>query len=163
VIAATFRQPNGRSATLVNTPSIAGPPAFTAPNTGSLGGNGNGGSGSDAGTSFITAQPQVFPTPSGQDTFGSTGGVFASGLAPLNNNTNSKNAFYPYIVGPPAVSFFNDGTAPSNFAGYMSGFTPFETARVAGTYRLTIAVATFKAGSPTFTASTTLTNVRPLP
>lgn len=184
-VVATFRQPNGRSATLVNTPSIAGPPGFIVPNTGSQGGNGNGGSGSDAGTSSITAQPQVFPTPSGQDTFGSTGGVFASGLAPLNNNTNSKNAYYPgnssgptqpswglpfysmmtepYIIGPPGVPFFNDGTAPSNFAGYMSGFTPFETAPVAGTYGLTIAVTTVNAGSPTFSASATLTNLGPLP
>ncbi len=69
----------------------------------------------------------------------------------------------PYIVGPPAVPFFNDGTEFSSFAGYMTGFTAFEAAPATGQYTLTDIVATTNAGSPTFTATATLTSTTPLP
>ncbi len=198
-VVTTFRQTNGLSATLVNSPSITGPAGFIVPSS-SIGADGNGGPGTDAGTSSITSEPQVFPTPSAQDTFGTVGGVFSSGLAPLNNNTASNSAFYPghpsgsvspswglpfytasvpysgtlpagvssvppqpYIIGPPAVPFFDDGTFPAGFAGYMSGFTAFEMAPVTGSYNLSIVVATANAGTSTFTASASLTNLTPLP
>src|SRR6202030_2655367 len=70
----------------------------------------------------------------------------------------------PYIVGPPAVAFFDDGTYPQNFAGYMTGFTAFKAAPVAGAYKLTDTVATSNAGTSTFSAGATLTSIaNPLP
>ncbi len=199
-VVSTFRQTNGLSAALVNTPSIAGPSGFTVPATSFGVGNGDGGSGADAGTHSITALPQSYlPLPAQLTTFGRVGGDFASGLADFNNDTNGNGAFYPgqasgpnpawgepfyvatipvtgavppgvpgvppqpYIVGPPAVPFFNDGTEFSSFAGYMTGFTAFDAAPATGQYTLTDVVATTNAGSPSFTASATLTSITPLP
>ncbi len=199
-VVTTFRQTNGLSAALVNTPSIAGPSGFTVPSTSFGTGNGDGGSGTDAGTHSITAQAQTFePLPATNSTFGVVGGDFASGLADLNNDTNSNTAFYPgsasglnpawgepfyvqsvpftgtlpsgvssvtpqpYIIGPPAVTFFNNGTEFSSFAGYMTGFAAFEAAPAAGTYTLTDKVATTNAGTSSFSAAATLNNLTPLP
>lgn len=199
-VVSTFRQTNGLSAALVNTPSITGPAGFTVPSTSFGSGNGDGGSGTDAGTNAITAQAQTFqPLPATNSTFGVVGGDFASGIADLNNDTNGNTAFYPgsasgpnpawgepfyvqtipftgslpagvsnvppqpYIVGPPAVPFFNDGTEFSSFAGYLTGFNAFEAAPVAGQYTIKDVVATTNQGSPSFTATATLTNLTPLP
>lgn len=199
-VVTTFRQTNGRSATLVNTPTITGPAGFTVPSTSFGSGNGDGGSGTDAGTNSISAQAQTFqPLPATNSTFGVVGGDFASGLIDLNNDTNGNTAFYPgsasgpnpawgepfylqnipfsgtlpagvssvpaqpYIVGPPAVPFFNDGTEFSSFAGYMTGFNAFKAAPVAGQYTIRDVVQTTNQGSPSFTANATLSNLTPLP
>ncbi|HET7814285.1 MAG TPA: hypothetical protein VFL13_07910 [Candidatus Baltobacteraceae bacterium] len=199
-VVTTFRQTNGLSATLVNTPSITGPAGFVVPATSFGTGNGDGGSGTDAGTHSITAQAQTFqPLPATNTTFGVVGGDFASGLIDLNNDTNGNQAFYPgsasgpnpawgepfylqnipftgtlpagvssvpaqpYIVGPPAVPFFNDGTEFSSFAGYMTGFNAFKATPASGQYTITDVVATTNQGSPSFSASATLTNLTPLP
>lgn len=199
-VVTTFRQSNGLTAALVNTPSITGPAGFKVPTTSFGNGNGDGGSGTDAGTNAITAMAQTFqPLPATLSTFGVVGGDFASGLGDFNNDTNTDSPFYPgsasgmnpawgepffvnsipntgtlpagvnsvppqpYIVGPPAVPFFNDGTEFSSFAGYMTGFTAFEAAPAAGQYTISDVVATSNAGSPSFTASATLNNLSPLP
>lgn len=199
-VVTTFRQANGLSAALVNTPSITGPSGFAVPATSFGNGNGDGGSGTDAGTNAITASAQSYlPLPATSPTFGRVGGDFASGLGNFNNVTNSNNPFYPgqasgtqpawglpfyvksipntgtlpsgvtsispqpYIVGPPAVPFFNDGTEFSSFAGYMTGFTAFEAPAVVGQYSITDVVATSNAGSPSFTATAMLASTTPLP
>ncbi|HET7813291.1 MAG TPA: hypothetical protein VFL13_02830 [Candidatus Baltobacteraceae bacterium] len=65
---------------------------------------------------------------------------------------------FDFIVGPPAVPFFNDGTFPSGFAGYPPGFTTFAVTPMAGAYQLSVNVAAQNASPITYTASSTLTS-----
>ncbi len=83
----TFRQSNGASAALVDSPTITGPAGFTIPAAaGPLGANG------DAGGSSINSNAQTASTPT--TTFGIAGGAFEYGFAPANTgNTGSAN--YP--------------------------------------------------------------------
>ena len=68
-----------------------------------------------------------------------------------------------YLMGPPAVPFFNNGTFPGGFAGYSPGFTAFEIPPATGAYTMNVTVATGNGPSPTFTAtSNTLASVAPL-
>jgi len=67
-----------------------------------------------------------------------------------------------YITGPPAVPFFNDGTWPVNFAGYLPGFTPVEIAPVSGQYTLKVVVSAQNAAPFTYSQSATLTTTVPL-
>jgi hypothetical protein len=69
---------------------------------------------------------------------------------------------FDYLVGPPAVPFFNDGTFPLGFAGYLPGFTVFELPPVAGGYSLSVNVPAANAKPVTYTASATLTSTAPL-
>jgi hypothetical protein len=170
---ATFRQPNGDSATLVNTPTITGPAGFVVPANAPSG---------DAGTNHISAAPQnVNPgvvNPS--VTFAQSGGVFSYGFAPDNEGATGAAVFTHYAQpffavllagqatlqyngGPPAYPFFKDGTFPAAFPGYPQGFIMFNVAPTAGTYTLTDVVATSNAGTQTFTASSTIANTTPLP
>jgi hypothetical protein len=175
----TFRQPNGASATLVNTPTIVGPSAFVVPAAASAG--------NDAGTNHISGTPQSFAT-NPPSTFTQAGGAFSFGFAPFNTDTLGT-AHYPgnpplyalpfyasgtaessatgrklrYVGGPPAYPFFNDGTFPAGFAGYSQGFASFAATPVAGAYTASILVATANSSSPTFTATASLTNLTPLP
>jgi uncharacterized membrane protein YuzA (DUF378 family) len=103
-------------------------------------GNGFGRSNYD-GSSFISAQ---FP-PNG----------LADPTQPLP--FFSANPF-PYVEGPPAVPFFNDGTFPTAFGGYSPGFTTFELPAVPGSYNLSVNVAASNASPVTYTASATLSN-----
>src|SRR6202165_2606993 len=68
-----------------------------------------------------------------------------------------------YIIGPPAVPFFNDGTYPTAFAGYSPGFTPVEIAPAAGPYTLSVNVAAQNAAPFTYTQTATLTVTAALP
>ena len=161
----TYRQPNGLSAVLYDTPTITGPAGFTVPAAAPPAGN------VDRGTSSITGTPPTQPgTTASVSTFAQVGGVFAYGIAPANSNT-SGTAFYPgggargfvsavgvvsntypqpifgssavklpFLLAPPAVPDFHDGTFPPGFAGYSSGFTAFAVTPVAGTYTLTVTV-----------------------
>jgi hypothetical protein len=208
----TFRQSNGLSAVLVNTPSITGPTGFTVPAaTFATGAYGTGNT--DAGTASITGSPQVnVNTAAANTTLGTFTGAFSYGLAPLNSDEQGAEGYYPgnpnatpawgftssayyanavgaappwlpasgtlpwwpqpfgaaatdqglYLLGSPAVPFFSNGTFPGGFAGYSPGFTAFEITPVAGTYTLTVKVATSNAGSPSFTATGALTSVTPL-
>jgi len=178
---ATFRQVNGRSATLLNTPTLTGPAGFVVPPDPT-------GANTDAGTNHISGSPQnlnpavTVPV----TTFGQSGGLFTYGFGPFNSNT-SATATYPgnsacapvcsiypepfystsggiqYVGGPPAYPFFNDGTYPAGFEGYSQGFTAFEAPPVAGTYTLSLVVPTTNYPTQTFTASANLTNTAPLP
>jgi hypothetical protein len=67
-----------------------------------------------------------------------------------------------YVVGSPAVPFFNNGTFPAGFAGYPAGFTVFELPPAAGTYSLTAHVATSNVSPVDYTASANLASTTPL-
>jgi hypothetical protein len=167
-VVATFRQPDGLSGTLLNTPTIVGPAAFRVP---------AGMGGVDGGTNHISASPQVPPlaTPT-STTLGTTGGVFAYGLAPDNSDTTGSSynfvydgAFYDatgalmgadsggnpieFRGGPPAYPNVLDGTYPSGFGGFTEGFTEFDAPPVAGTYTLSIVVPAANAASTTIAAT----------
>jgi hypothetical protein len=166
---ATFRQANGLSAALVNSPTITAPAGFVVPacGTGCV----------DAGTTHMSSTPQnVNPNVANPVTvFGQTGGVFSYGLAPDNESTSAAVVFtrysnpffgsptFNYGGGPPAYPFFKDGTFPAGFSGYSQGFVEFNATPVAGTYNLTDIVATGNAGTFTFTATGAITDLTPLP
>jgi hypothetical protein len=94
----TFRQPNGLSATLYNTPTITGPAGFVVSGCPSAS---NGGTPpatvacADNGTNHISGTPPTQPgTAAVVTTFNQTGGAFAYGFAPANSST-AGTAFYP--------------------------------------------------------------------
>jgi len=96
-VVATFRQPNGLSATLLNTPTLTGP--FTVPvgAAGTKSGASSLGTAAflstctpnvDAGTGHISGSAQSVVTANALcTTFGQAGGVFAYGFAPENSTT----------------------------------------------------------------------------
>ena len=97
----TFRQPNGLSATLYNSPTITGPAGFVVPTTvpaaclGTSAATTASGAGTDAGTTSISStQPTQPGTPAVATTFAQVGGAFAYGFAPANSTTGGT-AFYP--------------------------------------------------------------------
>ena len=172
---ATFRQPNGLTATLVNTPTITAPAGFVPIACGA-------GCVDNAATHTISGAPQnVNPAVANPvTTFGQAGGVFSFGLAPENEGAAGAAVFTRYIQpftggttasaanpnftgGPPAYPFFRDGTFPAAFTGYSQGFTMFNAAPVAGAYALNDVVASSNAGTATFSATSTLANLVPLP
>lgn len=67
-----------------------------------------------------------------------------------------------YVVGPPAVPFFNNGQFPVGFAGYSPGFTVFEMAPIAGQYTLNANVAATNASPITYKANATLASTAAL-
>jgi hypothetical protein len=215
----TYRQANGLSGTLYNTPSIAGPAGFVVPNNAITAGPPPL---TDIGTNTILATPPTQPgTTAVVTTFGQSGGAFAYGFAPANSNEGgtanypqlllngaANNALYrdaasnvvvgpgqgataalaggggalidsysspfylssrnriPYLLGPPLVPDFHNGTFPPGFLGYPSGFTIFATAPVAGSYTLTVVVPGNSPGAPpvtTKTATGTVTATAGLP
>ncbi len=188
----TYRQPNGFSGTLYNTPLITGPAGFVVPGAASAG--------TDAGTNHISGTPPTQPgTTAVVTTFNQSGGAFAYGFAPENSNTlgtanypgstagaatgnalGATNITFsytqplylgagtrlPFLVGPPAVPDFHDGTFPAGFLGYPSGFTAFAATPVAGAYNLTVTVPGGSPGSAPAavkTATSTLASVVGLP
>jgi len=182
---ATYRQPNGLSGTLVNSPTIFGPPGFIVPTVKSAR--------TDAGTSHISSSPQ---TPAGSKappltTFNQSGGVFAYGFAPENVSTlgsanfslyrlpfygdpsqtstffdlsmGALNNVYPFAGGPPAYPQVRNGTFPPGFLGYTQGFTAFAATPVAGTYVLHVTVAAANAPSTSAQATGTIASTTGLP
>ena len=142
---ATFRQPNGFSATLLNTPTLTGP--FTVPAASSAG--------TDAGTNHISGSPQALPgTTALKTTFGQNGGVFAYGFNPENSTTSGAAQFAKYkqpffdtldtgatvnfIGGPPAYPNTQTPSYPSGFQGFPQGFTIFALTPVTGAYNLSV-------------------------
>lgn len=168
----SYRQSNGNSAVLVDTPTLTGPAGFTVPSVKSAG--------TDAGTNHISGSPQqTNPALAVATTFGQAGGAFSYGFAPFNSGQFGV-ALYPgnpplyaqpfygattlrYYGGPPAYPFFNDGTYPSGFAGYPQGFTMFNTAPVGGTYNLSVLVPASNAAAITASATATLSDLNVLP
>jgi len=169
----TFRQTDGLSAVLLDTPKISGPSGFIVPADPNVSGN------LDSGTNSITGSPQVASgTTSTATTFGLSGGAFAYGFAPLNSDVSGAANFgayglpfyiasasqLTYILGPgnALVPNFRDGTQ-EGFPGYASGFTDFAAAPVAGTYALTVTVPTSGVTIPPFTAIAKLASTALLP
>lgn len=185
----TFRQPNGLSAVLLDTPSLTGP--FTVP---------SGSGGIDGGTNHITGSPQALPGQTAvKSTFGQSGGAFAYGFAPENSTTGGAASYALYAApfyaadgtltsnapasgmlsdppivsgaptndsyrgGPPAYPNVRNGTFPG-FFGYPLGYTTFALAPVAGTYALSVNVPSGNHPSVTTTAqNATLANTAGLP
>ena len=193
----TYRQRNGLSATLYNTPTITGPAGFVVPAVAAAG--------TDAGTNHISGTPPTQPgTTAVATTFAQLGGAYAYGFAPANTNVNAQanyinaigrgnttafgcnicnaNGFAlfneysspylaassssrtPFILGPPAVPDFHDGTFPTGFLGYDSGFVSFAATPVVGSYNLHVTVPgpTIGVNVATFDAPATLASVVPL-
>ncbi|HLJ84384.1 MAG TPA: hypothetical protein VKT51_09460 [Candidatus Eremiobacteraceae bacterium] len=165
-VVTTFRQPNGLSAVLLDTPTITGPAGFVV--TGNAPAN-------DAGTDHISGSPQTAPGPT---TFGTAGGAFKYGFAPYNSDNLGDpypngpalyaEPFYsgdavPIAGGPPAYPFFNNGTFISGFQGYSQGFNAFETPVTVGSYSLTVNVPGTSGPGRNFTATATLASAVPLP
>ena len=172
-VVATFRQPNGDSAVLLDTPTITGPAGFVVPLSAPP---------MDAGTDHISGSPQVLPNQTPEPTtFSSSGGVFSYGFGPFNSD-NAGDPFYPgnpplyaqpfytnnvnggvnVVGGPPAYPFFNDGSYPPFFEGYSQGFSAFETTPVTGTYTLSVNIPIVGTPGVNKTASANLTTTTPL-
>ncbi len=175
----TFRQGNGLSAVLVDTPAITGPAGFVN--------NGGAAANTNAGTNAITGTPQeaagLADNPA--TTFSQSGGAFAYGFAPINSSTSGAASFSAYtlpfygtVAGPTATKLayyvgpgnsyvpnFRDGTQPSGFNGYNPGFVDFTSVALAtGTYTLTVNVGTANtAPIAPFTATANLASLAPLP
>jgi hypothetical protein len=170
----TFRQSDGLSAVLLDTPKITGPAGFVVPPDPNVSGN------VDSGTSSITGSPQVASgvTPTAT-TLGESGGAFAYGFAPLNSDVSGAANFgafalpfyipgtsqLTYILGPgnAYVPNFRNGTQSTGFLGYAAGFTDFAAAPVAGTYTLTVTVPTSGVAIAPFTATARLGSAALLP
>ena len=155
-----FRQPNGLSATLLNTPLLSGPfvvPAGsflnpTNPNLATVT------AGIDAGSGMISGSPQVQPgVPPAVTTFGQAGGIFSSGFAPENSTTSGAASFGLYLTplytvkggpvsattyrgGPPAYPQVRNGQYPAAFVGFPQGFTSFVVTPVVGAYSLSVGI-----------------------
>lgn len=173
----TYRQPNGLSALLDNTPSITLPFTNTAPASVAF---------NDSGTNRISGTPQTNNGQPSTDprTFAQSVGAFAYGFLNSNSSTTGANnsVFYPtanrmpyygavhvpaftpraFYIGPPFVANFKDGSLGTTFNGYPSGFTTFALTPTAGTYSLSVGLPNASTPIPTFTATTQLSNLTPL-
>ncbi len=179
----TFRQPNGLSATLLNTPTLTGP--FTVP-AGAPGTQTNGtpcagtATNVDAGTNHVTGSPQALPgTVAVCSTFGQAGGVFAYGFAPDNSTTSGAPQYGAYAGpfygdpaltggelrgGPPAYPTTTNGQFDAGFTGYPLGSTTFAMPAVGGAYNLSVNVPSGNNPGATITApAATLTSTTGLP
>jgi hypothetical protein len=188
----TYRQPNGLSAVLLDTPSIVGPAGFLVPTGAAPPGNLN------AGTNTISGSPQVQPgfNPT-VTTMGTQGGAFSYGFAPDNEQQGAPPLYagyaggngyatalggitdtfpepilgaaanqLPFLLGPPATVEIHNGTYPPGFAGFPSGFTAFAVTPVAGAYTLTVTVPGSTPNAAPIavkTATATLTSIAGLP
>jgi hypothetical protein len=178
----TFRQPNGLSALLADTPSIALP--FTNTASAAVAFN-------DSGKPQITGTPETDNGVASTDprTFAQTVGAFAYGFLASNSITTGANnsVFYPatnrqpYYGAPPGfaqrafyvgpgnqyVPNFKDGSlgfsaydgSTGSFPGYPSGFTTFSIHPTTGTYVLSVGLPLSSTPIPTFTATTALANL----
>lgn len=168
-VVGTFRQPNGLSAVLADTPTITGPAGFSVPAS-TL-------AGTDGGSNRISGSLQVPPGQSAtKSTFGTSGGVFSYGFAPVNSTTSGAANFSVYDGtfydattalsgsdsggnpiefrgGPPSYPNPLDGTYPSGFSGFSQGFTTFAVTPVAGTYGFTVSVSSSNTAGATITGS----------
>lgn len=174
----SFRQSNGSSGTLVNTPAVTGPTGFLVPNVTSAG--------VDAGTASITGAPQS-QQPGGTvtaDTFGQAGGAFSYGFLPLNATNsfvaNGNTGYAPYtqplyaeplpagsstkfLGGPPAYTNVRTGTYPAGFVGFSQGFDIFAgTTLAAGSYGLVLTIPSSPTSNTTVATSATLGSTTPL-
>jgi hypothetical protein len=110
----TFRQTNGLSGTLFNTPTITGPAGFST-NPFGLGAQTAASIGTDFNTNHISGTPPTQPgTTAVVTTFNQVGGIFAYGIAPANSGTSGQ-ANYPNNTG--VASSFNASCVICGFIG----------------------------------------------
>lgn len=145
-LVATYRQPNGLSGTLVNSPTVTGPAGWTIPAgdnsfTDTQGMAAPWGSGTDAGTTSMNSFPQGRPTtPPTANTFGLTGGVFQYGFAPLNSNNQVLNGVnfnayqLPFFLAasPNSTQFGTGAMAYESIFDTTSGFAGGQTIAYVG-------------------------------
>lgn len=117
----TFRQPNGLSATLYNTPTITGPAGFVVAGCPAASNGAAVGAAtvpcSDNGTNHISGTPPTQPgTAAVVTTFNQTGGAFAYGFAPANSTT-AGTAYYPGNPSGRAFGWF--GSASLGLGGLL--------------------------------------------
>jgi hypothetical protein len=182
----TYRQPNGLSALLEDTPAISLPFTNTAPATVGAALY----AADDNGKPQITGSQPVnngFPQTDPR-TFPQSVGAFAYGFLASNATTTGANnsTFYPsatgsqeairmpiygaaagqtqraFYVGPPFAPNFFDGSLGTTFNGYPSGFTPFALTPTVGTYSLTVGLANASTPIPNVVSTTTLASLAPL-
>jgi hypothetical protein len=188
----TYRQANGLSGTLYNMPLITGPAGFVVPAAAAAGND----AGTNQISATPPTQPGVTAAattfgqtggafaygfaPENSTTLGSANYPGASSATRFGNRLNAANITFsytqpvyqssaarlPFLIGPPAVPDFHDGTFPAGFLGYPAGFTMFAAAPVAGTYTLTVTVPGGSPGSAPAaikTATSTLASAVGLP
>jgi hypothetical protein len=114
----TYRQQNGLSGTLYNTPTITGPAGFVVPSVAAAG--------VDAGTNHISGTPPTQPgTTAVATTFAQVGGAFAYGFAPANSTTAGA-ANYINALGLGTGGGFGCNICNANgFALYNEYSSPF--------------------------------------
>jgi hypothetical protein len=178
-VVATYRQGNGLSNVLLDSPQITGP--FTLPPTAGTPGLAfdpdsslpTGPAPSEIGGGSINSTPQGFGI-TAVTTFGQSGGVFTNGFSPGNSTNNgvassyvpyneplyaaAANTFTPW-GGPPSFDPNKDNmglrdglsTLGKGVLGIPEGFTTFQGVTVAtGTYTLNVVVPTgFNGPTPT--------------
>ena len=105
----TYRQANGLSGTLYNTPTITGPAGFTVPAAQTASTTVGSQPGTDAGTNHISATPPTQPgTTAVATTFNQTGGVFAYGFAPANSTTSGAANYANFNLGAANNALYAD-------------------------------------------------------
>jgi hypothetical protein len=180
----TFRQSNGLSATLLNTPTITGPsgflvnaPADATPTRTASKAPPITTAGADSKTNHISGSAiPVAGLPFTGTTFDLAGGAFAYGFSP-ENSSSAGSATYTlyrspmygavqnrYVGGPPLYQNVRDGTFPAGFNGYSQGFISFANVTLAtGAYTLSVNIPATNVTPVTKTATGTLTSLVALP
>jgi len=109
-----FRQADGLSDTLVNTPTITGPAGFLVPATATTA---NG----DAGTGHISGDPQTpVAETSSNSTFGQTGGAFSYGFLP-DNSTNNEDTGSGAVTSPYGNPFYVEAVGGTSVISPITG------------------------------------------
>ncbi|MGZ3498915.1 MAG: hypothetical protein ACXWNJ_15345 [Vulcanimicrobiaceae bacterium] len=155
-VVATFRQSNGLSAVLLDTPTLTGPAGFTntASSTNPYDANNRpdcnadiATAGADAGTNHISGDPQnpsVSFVPS--HTFGEAALVGAYGIQPFNS-TNNSAAYYPGSINGVDC---NPGDSGATYQAYPQPFYLSQAALSAITGLGLHAAPTYIAGPPAY-------------
>ncbi len=154
----TFRQPNGTTALLEDTPAITGPPGFVAS--------------SGIGLYDGGAPNQLINSLSCASAFGESFGVNLSGVSQLPScigSASGSGAFTIGVGGPPAFPRTTDGNYPAGFT-YTSNViaiganeTFFKNGFPLGNYTLQVSTPPGSSESHTWTASAKLVTMNTLP
>jgi hypothetical protein len=152
---------DGGTATISGTAQLASPPPGAAATTfGTAGGLFAGGFGP-----FNATQNASNFYPGNTNPGAGVPIAFLQPFYAANSGSNAPNDPRAFLLGPPlqGITPFTNVNYPTNFAGYLPGFTSFEAAPVAGTYKLSVAIPAANAASTSVQATATLTSITPLP
>jgi hypothetical protein len=100
----------------------------------------------------------------GQASPGGPNPTFLTPFYETNSGNNTPTDPRAFLVGPPAkgIPQFTNVSYPSNYAGFLPGFTAFKAAPVAGSYTLNVTVPAANAQGTKITGTATLGSVTPL-